>query len=104
MKSLLSRIWRDDEGVLTFEWILLITIIAIGILGGISAVRDALLSELGDVTGAAVNIDQSYFVVTDPCTGRGTQFFFRDEVPTCAGQGVRPAAPVVSQPPLQRCP
>ncbi len=104
MKSLLSRIWRDDEGVLTFEWILLITIIAIGIVGGISAVRDALISELGDVTGAAVNIDQSYFVVTDPCTGRGTQFFYRDEPLDCPGTAERPDTPVISQGPIQRCP
>ena len=104
MKSLLRRIWRDDEGVLTFEWILLITIIAIGIVGGISAVRDALISELGDVTGAAVNIDQSYFVVTDPCTNLGTQFFYRDRVPGCTGNGQRPATPPVSQGPVGNCP
>ena len=103
MKSLLSRIRRDDEGVLTFEWILLITIIVIGIVGGVSAVRDALISELGDVTGAAVNIDQSYFVVTDPCTGKGSQFSFVDEVPECTGNGERPDNPPISQPPVQGC-
>ncbi len=97
MKSLLSRIWRDDEGVLTFEWILLITIIVIGIVGGVSAVRDALISELGDVTGAAVNIDQSYYVGSDPCIGMGTVFFFDDEVPECTGTGVRPDDPPISQ-------
>lgn len=103
MKSLLSRIWRDDEGVLTFEWILLITIVVIGVVGGVSAVRDALVSELGDVTGAAVNIDQSYFVVTDPCTGMGTQFFFDDEVPECTGNGERPENPPISQLPPEGC-
>jgi Flp pilus assembly pilin Flp len=97
VKSLLSRIWRTDEGVLTFEWILLITIIVIGVVGGVSVVRDALVSELGDVTGAAVNIDQSYFVVTDPCTGMGAQFYFEDTVPECIGAGERPEEPVVSQ-------
>jgi len=103
MKSLLSRIRRDDEGVLTFEWILLITIIVIGIVGGVSAVRDGLISELGDVTGAAVNIDQSYEVATDPCTGMGTQFSFSDTVPTCTGSGTRPPAPPVTQGAVQGC-
>ena len=103
MKSLLSRIWRDDEGVLTFEWILLITIIVIGIVGGVSAVRDALISELGDVTGAAVNIDQSYQVITDPCTGTGTPFSYVDELPECTGTGERPADPPVTQGPTQSC-
>ncbi len=30
---MLKRIWRDDEGFLTFEWILLITVLLIGIVG-----------------------------------------------------------------------
>ena len=103
MKSLLRRIWQDDEGVLTFEWILLITIIVIGIVGGVSAVRDALITELGDVTGAAVNIDQSYTVITDPCTGLGTAFSFVDELPACTGSGERPDDPPITQGPVQSC-
>ena len=63
MKSLLKRVWREDEGVLTFEWILLITILAIGIVGGLSAVRDAIISELGDVSAAVASLDQSYTIL-----------------------------------------
>lgn len=62
MKSLLNRVWREDEGVLTFEWILLITLLVIGVVGGISAVRDAILTELGDLATAIVLVDQSYAV------------------------------------------
>ena len=32
---MLKRIWRDDEGFLTFEWILLITVLLIGIVGAL---------------------------------------------------------------------
>ena len=60
MKRFLKRVWCEDEGVLTFEWILLITVLVIGITGGLSAVRDAVLQELGDVAEAMVNLDQSY--------------------------------------------
>ena len=63
MKSLLCRVWREDRGVLTFEWVLLITVLAIGIVGGLSAVRDALITELGDVGEAVVSLDQSYTVL-----------------------------------------
>lgn len=63
MKSLLNRAWREDEGVLTFEWILLITLLTIGIVGGISAVRDAVITELGDVAQAMVALDQSYLIL-----------------------------------------
>ncbi|GAB6165056.1 hypothetical protein JCM19992_10560 [Thermostilla marina] len=62
MKRVLSRVWREDEGVLTFEWILLITVLVIGIVGGLSAVRDAVITELGDVVEAVVSLDQSYTI------------------------------------------
>ncbi len=44
-----ARARRNRRGVLTFEWILLITLLVIGIIGGLSAVRCALESELKDL-------------------------------------------------------
>ena len=46
------------RGVLTFEWILLISLLVIGIIGGLSAVRNALLCELHDLEECieAINI------------------------------------------------
>ncbi len=58
----LRRILREDEGVLTFEWILLITVLVIGVVGGLSAGRDALITELGDVSEAMISLDQSYTI------------------------------------------
>lgn len=63
MKSLLKRVWKEDRGVLTFEWVLLITVLVIGIVGGLSAVRDALITELGDVAEAMISLDQSYTIL-----------------------------------------
>lgn len=63
MKRLLKRMWKDEGGVLTFEWILLITVLTIGIVGALSAVRDALIDELGDVAQAIVSLDQSYSII-----------------------------------------
>ena len=37
-------------GVLTFEWILLISLLVIGVIGGLAAVRNALIGELDDLT------------------------------------------------------
>jgi Flp pilus assembly pilin Flp len=59
---MLKRMWREDEGVLTFEWILLTTLLVIGVVGGMSAVRDALDTELGNVAEAIISVDQSYSV------------------------------------------
>lgn len=63
MKTFFKRLWREDEGVLTFEWVLLITVLTIGTVGGISAVRDGMLTELGDVTEAMISLDQSYKIL-----------------------------------------
>ena len=63
MKRLLHRIWLEDEGVLTFEWVLLVTLLVIGIVGGVAAVRDAIIDELGDVAQAMLALDQSFTIL-----------------------------------------
>lgn len=97
-----TRGWADDEGVLSFEWILLLTLLVIGIVGGLSAVRDAVISELGDVTAAAVRIDQSYSVSADS-TGWGNAFSYQDTLPTCAGEQNRPTSGRPDQGPVGDC-
>ena len=52
MKHLINRIWDEDEGVLTFEWVLLVTLLTIGVVSGLAAARDAVFDELGDVAQA----------------------------------------------------
>ena len=59
---LLQRFWREDDGVLTFEWILLVTLLTIGIVSGVTAARDAVIDELGDVAEAMQSLDQSYTI------------------------------------------
>lgn len=59
---MLNRLYNDESGVLTFEWILLVTVLVIGIVGALSAVRDAINTELGDVAEAMVALDQSYYI------------------------------------------
>ncbi|HOA53377.1 MAG: hypothetical protein WBH86_07470 [Thermogutta sp.] len=105
MKAVFQRILRslhDDHGVLTFEWILLLTLVVIGIVGGLSAARDALISELGDVVGAVVHIDQSYTVSSD-ATGWGSEFSYSDELPECAGEQNRPTTGRPDQGPVGEC-
>lgn len=73
--TLFSRLWHDEDGaVMSTELILLTTLVVIGILVGLVAMRDALVQELGD-SGAAINaMNQSYAVEVpgnsvDPSTG-----------------------------------
>jgi hypothetical protein len=65
------------RGFLSFEWILLISLLVIGVIGGLSAVRDALILELKDVADCvrALNVagsatsDTLEPVVFDPAQG-----------------------------------
>jgi hypothetical protein len=49
---------RRRRGVLTMEWVLLITVVVIGIIGGLGAVRNATVGELTDLAEAieALNV------------------------------------------------
>ena len=83
MKSFLKRVWCEEEGVLTFEWVLLITVVTIGIIGGYSAMRDAVIDEMGDLADAVIAVDQS-FTTTAPtsCPAAGSWGSFKDNDPT----------------------
>ena len=60
MPKLLARLWHNQDGVLSFEWTLLLTLVVIGIVAGLAGARDAIIAELGDIAGATVALDQSY--------------------------------------------
>src|SRR5258705_7924021 len=62
MKIVLARMWKEEDGVLSFEWVLLVTLLTIGIVGGLAAARDAIIDELGDVAQAMLALDQSYTI------------------------------------------
>ena len=48
---------RRRRGVLTLEWILLVTVIVLGIVGGLGVVRNATLGELQDLAEAITHLN-----------------------------------------------
>jgi Flp pilus assembly pilin Flp len=60
MKKVLTQVWKEEDGVLTFEWILLVTLLTIGIVSGLAAARDGIIDEMGDVAEAMLALDQSF--------------------------------------------
>ena len=60
MQKSFARIWSEEAGVLSFEWILLVTLLTIGIVSGLSSARDGIIDELADVASASTAIDQSF--------------------------------------------
>ena len=55
----LARLWTEDDGVLSFEWTLLVTLLTIGIVSGLAGARDAIIDEFGDVAQAMLALDHS---------------------------------------------
>ena len=69
MRQLLNKLWHEDDGVLSFEWTLLIVLVVIGIIGGLGAARDCVIDELGDTAAAVLAFDQSYSFAGLPILG-----------------------------------
>jgi Flp pilus assembly pilin Flp len=55
----LKHLWNENDGVLSFEWTLLVTLLTIGIVSGLAGARDAIIDELGDVAQGILCLDQS---------------------------------------------
>jgi Flp pilus assembly pilin Flp len=61
MRHLLRRLWDDDSGaLLATEWIIIATILVLGIITGLVATRAAVLAELIDFANALVSLNQSF--------------------------------------------
>jgi hypothetical protein len=54
--------WHETDGVLSFEWTMLTTLLTVGVVSGVAGVRDAVTDEMGDVAQAMVSLDQSYVI------------------------------------------
>jgi Flp pilus assembly pilin Flp len=62
MKHLLKRMWQAEDGVLSFEWTVLTSLLTVGVVSGIASVRDAVIDEMGDLAQAMITLDQSYLI------------------------------------------
>jgi Flp pilus assembly pilin Flp len=62
MKHTFERLWREEDGVLSFEWTVLTSLLTVGVVSGIATVRDAVIDEMGDLSQAMIALDQSYMI------------------------------------------
>jgi hypothetical protein len=61
MRNLLVRLWNDDAGALiAAEWVFVATILVLGAITGLVAVRQAVIAELHDVANALLALNQSF--------------------------------------------
>ena len=59
--KLLRRLWADEAGfVVSSELVLIATLLVIGLVVGLTSLRNQVVQELGDVAQAIANVNQSY--------------------------------------------
>ncbi len=51
---------KARHGILTFEWMLLMALLVIGIVGAYTMLRDAAVAESTEAARAVIKLDQSY--------------------------------------------
>jgi Flp pilus assembly pilin Flp len=59
MHKQLTHMWQAEDGVLSFEWTLLVTLLTFGVVSGLAGARDAIIDEFGDAAQAMLALDQS---------------------------------------------
>src|SRR4051812_29719011 len=61
MRELLGKLWNDDCGALiATEFVFVGTILVLGIITGLVAVRQAVISELTEFANAVLSLNQSF--------------------------------------------
>jgi hypothetical protein len=85
MKNMMKAFVADEQGfVVSAELVLVSTVAVIGLLVGLSAVRDGVVSELSDVAGAVQDANQSFSL--DGVVGHNANtagFNFLDNLDEC---------------------
>ena len=59
---MLNRLYREEQGIVTLEWIILAVLLAVGLIAGLGVARNAISLEMADVANAANGYDASYNV------------------------------------------
>lgn len=60
-REIAARLYRDEQAfIVSAELVLIATVAVIGLIVGMVAIRDAVVSELSDVAGAMQDLNQSY--------------------------------------------
>jgi hypothetical protein len=62
-RDLFVSLWQDEAGfVVSMELVLIVTILVIGTIAGLTALRDAIVGELTDVARSVQQLNQSYSI------------------------------------------
>lgn len=57
---MLKKLWNDEAGVVSLEYLLLATIVGLGLIVGFVALRNSMVSEFNELAGAITTLSQEY--------------------------------------------
>ena len=67
-----KRFWHEEAGVLTYEWIMLTTVLVTGVAAGLAEVRDAINNDLAALAQSITALDASLNTSTSALTSAAT--------------------------------
>jgi len=67
-----KKLWNDESGIVTLEYLVLATIVGLGLIVGATALRNGLNAELGELAEAITGLNQSYAVAGQSFCGTNT--------------------------------
>src|SRR5690242_4287504 len=110
MRSTMLKLWKDDGGALiATEWVFVATILVLGAIVGLAAVRNAITSELLEFANAITGLSQNYSFAGEAvtCAGGATKASVgggqaNSDVPE--GFGRMPVAPATNPIEVVACP
>jgi Flp pilus assembly pilin Flp len=63
MRSLIVRLWSDDQGaLLSIEFLLIATVLLLGLIVGLADLRNAVVTEFEELANAVLALSQGYSV------------------------------------------
>jgi hypothetical protein len=99
---MLRNLWNDDcgTGLITAEWLFLFTILVLGLISGLVAVRQALISELVESAQALMAVNQSFsFTGQSNCEASTAGSSASDTTNTIGEGSTFPSPAAISQTP-----
>lgn len=90
---MLKRLWNDESGaIVSLEIVLVGTILGIGVITGLSSLRDAVITELADLGAAIGTLDQSYVYHGSTAHSASTADTFHNDIPDYCDDGTTTTA------------
>lgn len=98
LRSLFKTLWRDEAGfVVSSESVLLATLVVLGLISGLSTVREQVVLELADTANSIGRTNQSYSM--SAITGHASSTagsLFDDDRDFCAPQLTDDSPPTIA--------